>query len=49
MLTGYLWNACEAIEHLPQNNLQVTCKIMQREESIVLDALQEIEQVFYFS
>lgn len=49
MLTGCLWNACEAVEHLPQNNLQVTCKIMQREESLVLDALQEIEQVFYFS
>lgn len=49
MKAGCLWNACEAVEHLPQNNLQVTCKIMQREESLVLDALQEIEQVFYFS
>jgi len=49
MKAGCLWNACEAVEHLPQNNLQVTCKIMQGEESLVLDALQEIEQVFYFS
>jgi len=49
MKAGCLWNACEAVEHLPQNNLQVTCKIMQREESLVLDALQEIEQVFCFS
>jgi hypothetical protein len=48
MLTGCLWNACEAVEYLPQNNLQVTCKILQREESLVLDALEEIEQVFYF-
>lgn len=45
MLTGRVWDACEAIEGLPQNNLQVTCKIIQREDGLVLDALQEIEEV----
>jgi hypothetical protein len=51
MLTGRVWDACDATERLPQNNLQVTCKIVQREESLVLDALQEIEGVkdFCFS
>jgi hypothetical protein len=49
MLTGCLWNACEAVERLPQNNLQVTCKIMQTQEGLVLDALHEIKEVFYFS
>ncbi|GFG33296.1 hypothetical protein Cfor_01796 [Coptotermes formosanus] len=44
VLTGCLWNACEAVERLPQNNLQVTCNIVQREEGLVLDALQEIEE-----
>ncbi|KDR10977.1 cyclin-D1-binding protein 1 homolog isoform X2 [Zootermopsis nevadensis] len=44
MLTGRVWDACEAIEGLPQNNLQVTCKIIQREDGLVLDALQEIEE-----
>ncbi|PNF25961.1 hypothetical protein B7P43_G06373 [Cryptotermes secundus] len=44
MLTGRVWDACEAVESLPQNNFQVTCKIMQREEGLVLDAVQEIEE-----
>ncbi|XP_069688008.1 cyclin-D1-binding protein 1 homolog [Periplaneta americana] len=43
-LTGCVWDACEAIEGLPQNNLQVTCKIVQKEEALVVDALQEIEE-----
>jgi hypothetical protein len=49
MLTGRMWDACEAVENLPQNNFQVTCKIMQREEGLVLDAVQEIEEVLYLS
>jgi hypothetical protein len=47
MLTGHVWDACEAVDNLPQNNLEVTCKIMQREEGLVLDALQEIEEVVH--
>lgn len=49
MLTGRVWDACEAVESLPQNNFQATCKIMQREEGLVLDAVQEIEEVLYLS
>jgi hypothetical protein len=49
MLTGRVWDACEAMESLPQNNFQVTCKIMQREEGLVFDAVQEIEEVLYLS
>jgi hypothetical protein len=49
MLTGRVWDACEAMESLPQNNFQVTCKIMQREEGLVLDAVQEIEEVLYYA
>jgi hypothetical protein len=47
MLTGRVWDACEAMESLTQNNFQATCKIMQREEGLVLDAVQEIEGVLY--
>ena len=44
-LTGCVWEACEAIEKLSLNSVEVACKIVQREEGLVVDALQEIEDV----
>lgn len=42
-ITGLIWEACDCIEKLPKNNLQVTCTIVQSEELLVVDAIQEIE------
>ncbi|PSN33914.1 Cyclin-D1-binding protein 1 [Blattella germanica] len=42
-LTGCVWDACEAIESLPPNSLEVACKMVQTEEGLVVDAVQEIE------
>ncbi|KAJ9583256.1 hypothetical protein L9F63_022389 [Diploptera punctata] len=41
---GRVWEVCEAVENLPVNAVLAACQVIQREEVLVVDALQEIEQ-----
>ncbi|GLH15548.1 Cyclin-D1-binding protein 1-like protein [Gryllus bimaculatus] len=43
-LAGCVWESCEAIEHLPRDNLAATCAELDKELMLVEDALQEMEE-----
>lgn len=43
-MTGCVWEACSAIEKLPRDNLAATRALIAREEMLLTDALQEIEE-----
>jgi hypothetical protein len=40
-----VWEACSALEKLPRDNLAATRALLAREELLLTDALQEIEEV----
>jgi len=44
-MTGRVWEACTAMEKLPRDNLAATRSLLAREELLLTDALQEIEEV----
>lgn len=44
-MTGCVWEACSALEKLPRDNLAATRALLAREELLLTDALQEIEEV----
>jgi hypothetical protein len=44
-MTGSVWEACEQIGTLPKDCLQAVNKQMQKDELLVMDALQEVEEV----
>ena len=43
-VTGCVWEACSALEKLPRDNLAATRALLAREELLLTDALQEIEE-----
>ncbi|KAE8744790.1 hypothetical protein FOCC_FOCC008607 [Frankliniella occidentalis] len=43
-MTGCVWEACSALEKLPRDNLAATRALLAREEMLLTDALQEIEE-----
>lgn len=43
--TGTLWDACNAIKEVPRDNLQATLVYLKEQNSLICDALQEIEEV----
>jgi len=44
-MTGSVWETCEQLGNLPKNNLHAVNKQMQKDELLVMDALQEVEEV----
>ncbi|XP_067007955.2 cyclin-D1-binding protein 1 homolog isoform X2 [Anabrus simplex] len=42
-LAGWVWEACETVEKLSRDNLAASCKHLKKEEMLVADALQEID------
>lgn len=46
-MTGSVWEACEQLGTLPKDNLQAVNKKLQKDELLVMDALQEVEEVTF--
>lgn len=46
-MTGSVWEACEQLGNLPKDNLQAVNKKLQKDELLVMDALQEVEEVTF--
>ncbi|XP_034251717.1 cyclin-D1-binding protein 1 homolog [Thrips palmi] len=43
-MTGRVWEACTAMEKVPRDNLAATRSLLAKEELLLTDALQEIEE-----
>ncbi|KAK3924897.1 Cyclin-D1-binding protein 1-like protein [Frankliniella fusca] len=43
-MTGCVWEACSALEKLPRDNLAAVRALLAREEMLLTDAFQEIEE-----
>lgn len=47
--TGILWEFCDRLPTLPKNNKEAVLAVLSREEELINDAIEELEQVsFYF-
>lgn len=43
--TGILWEICDRLPSLPYNNKEAVTHILSREEQLIKDAVEELEQV----
>jgi len=44
--TGILWEFCDKISALPKTNAEAVTSILHKEEQLINDGLQELNEVF---
>lgn len=52
--TGIIWEFCDKLPTLPKNNKEAVSSVLSREEQLINDAIEELEEVswsllFYYS
>ena len=43
--TGVLWEFCDRLPTLPKNNKEAVSSVLSREEQLINDAIEELEEV----
>jgi hypothetical protein len=43
--TGIIWEFCDKLPTLPKNNKEAVSSVLNREEQLINDAIEELEEV----